>query len=179
MNNKRSEQRIPLFRIGRVKETSKTLPEGLILITSYPVNPKSNLPENSYALKIEDSSMEPLLKPGNIAIFSKSEININAFEKVYLFGIRGQIPLVRKIIKDDEKNFGKENADISNKNYNVKPNRKSFMTPTPLHIPKSYVSPIPNSSHEMIFLKGLQEGASLEIFSSKDLLWKHPLICVY
>ncbi len=172
MSIKKPEQRIPLFRIGRINEINKTLPEGLILITSYPVDPKSNLPKDSYALKIEDSSMEPLLKPGSVAVFSKSETNINAFEKVYLLGFRDQLPKIRKIVKEDIHNSENKIKEMNSK-------RKSFMTPTPLHIPKSYVSPIPDSSHQMFFLKGLKEGASLEIFSLKDILWKHPLICVY
>jgi hypothetical protein len=52
------------------------------------------------------------------------------------------------------------------------------MTPTPLHIPESRVSPIPDSAHEMIYLKGLSENETLKVVPLRDVVWMHPLIAV-
>ncbi len=52
------------------------------------------------------------------------------------------------------------------------------MTPTPLHIPESQVSPIPDSAHEMIYLKGLNEDEALKVIPLRDVVWMHPLITV-
>ena len=52
------------------------------------------------------------------------------------------------------------------------------MTPTPLHIPESRVSPIPDSAHERIYLKSLEESASLMVLPLEDVIWMHPLILV-
>ena len=52
------------------------------------------------------------------------------------------------------------------------------MTPTPLHIPESRVSPIPDSAHEMIYLKGLNENEALKVVPLREVVWMHPLIAV-
>jgi len=52
------------------------------------------------------------------------------------------------------------------------------MTPTPLHIPDSQVSPIPDSAHEMIYLKGLNEHEGLRVVPLREVVWMHPLIIV-
>ena len=52
------------------------------------------------------------------------------------------------------------------------------MTPTPLHIPESQVSPIPDSAHEMIYLKRFNENENLQVIPLRDVVWMHPLIAV-
>jgi hypothetical protein len=52
------------------------------------------------------------------------------------------------------------------------------MTPTPLHIPGSRVSPIPGSAHEMLFLIPLSGEGPVEIAPLARVLYLHPLCAI-
>ncbi len=129
--------------------------------------------EGCYGVEMEDDSMSPLLKPGMVAIFSQSD-SAPAFKNIYSIGRKGDVPLVRKVVKNEipasEKNAVSPES--------LRPKRKSFMAPTPLHIPGSLVSPIAESTHETIYLKGLVEQDQMILVPKGNLLWMHPLVLV-
>jgi len=164
------------------------------------------LNEGCYGVKIEDESMTPVLKPGMVAVFS-SDDRMSALMKIYSIGRKGDVPLVRKVVKNEipasEKRALHNNGEDLNSSspqssppmeerrkplltsgekdvssLKRKQKRKSFMTPTPLHIPGSRVSPIAESTHQMIFLKSLANPEKLILVPGGNLLWMHPLVLI-
>lgn len=131
------------------------------------------LVEGCYGVEIEEDSIAPFLKTGMTAVFSPSD-SAQALKDIFSIGRKGESPLVRKVVK---------NEIIANEKNNVspeglRPKRKSFMTPTPLHIPGSRVSPIPESTHETIYFKGLENSEQLILVPRGNLLWMHPLVLI-
>jgi hypothetical protein len=131
------------------------------------------LDQQCYGVEIEDGSMAPVLNKGMVAIFSQNVKN-PALMNVFSIGRKGESPLVRKVVKNEITpkeidNFTEEGR---------KRLRKSFMTPTPLHIPGSRVSPIAESTHQTIFFKSLLNPEKLTLVSKGNLLWLHPLVLI-
>ena len=122
-----------------------------------------------YGVEIEDESMSPVLRTGMVAVFSQSDRS-PALENIYSIGLKDNDPVVRKVVKNEIPGTGK--------NDDSRPNRKSFMTPTPLHIPGSRVSPIADSTHQTIFLKALANPEKLILVPGGNLLWMHPLVLI-
>lgn len=131
------------------------------------------LAEGSYGVEIEDKSMAPVLKPGMVAVFSQRE-STPALMNIYSIGRKGDVPLVRKVVKNEIP--AKEKNDDTPES--LRPKRKSFMTPTPLHIPGSQVSPIAESTHQTIYLKGLENLDPMILVPKGNLLWMHPLVLI-
>jgi hypothetical protein len=127
----------------------------------------------SYGVTIEDESMAPALKMGWVAIFSQTT-DTPALMNIYSIGRKGDGPLVRTVVKNEIPGSGK--TDVSPES--IRPKRKSFMTPTPLHIPGSRVSPIAESTHQTIFLKSLKNPEKLILVPGGNLLWMHPLVLI-
>lgn len=126
-----------------------------------------------YGVKIEDESMAPELKPGTVVVFSQND-GTPALMNIYSIGRKGEVPLVRKVVKNEIPANG--DNDVSKES--LRPKRKSFMTPTPLHIPGSRVSPIAESTHQTIFLKSLKNPEKLTLVPGGNLLWMHPLVMI-
>ncbi len=131
------------------------------------------LADGCYGVEVEDESMTPVLKPGMVAVFSQID-STPALMNIYSIGRKGDVPLVRKVVKNEIP--GTENEGVSSEER--RPKRKSFMTPTPLHIPGSRVSPIAESTHQTIFLKGLKNPEKLVLVPNGNLLWMHPLVLI-
>jgi hypothetical protein len=131
------------------------------------------LVEGCYGVDIEDESMTPILKTGMTAVFSPSN-SAQALKDIYSIGQKGESPLVRKVVKNEI--IANEKTDVHSES--LRPKRKSFMTPTPLHIPGSRVSPIPESTHETIYFKGLENSEQLILVPRGNLLWMHPLVLI-
>ena len=129
--------------------------------------------EGCYGVKIEDDGMAPVLQPGMVAVFSQDNNPDLALENIFSFGRKGELPLMRKVIKNENRPAG--NAGINPGKGRV---RKSFMTPTPLHIPESRISPIAESTHRMIYFKRLAEPEELTLLPAGNLLWMHPLVLI-
>jgi hypothetical protein len=129
------------------------------------------LPEDCYGVKIEDESMAPVLRPGMVAVFSHSDGRESALKDIFSIGRKGELPVVRKVVRNEIHSDGKADSGKGRV-------RKSFMTPTPLHIPKSRVSPIAESTHQMIYYKGLAESEALTLLPAGNLLWMHPLVLI-
>lgn len=126
-----------------------------------------------YGVEVEDESMAPALKTGWVAIFSQTT-DTPAPMNIYSIGRKGDDPLVRTVVKNEIPGSG--NTNVSQKS--IRPKRKSFMTPTPLHIPGSRVSPIAESTHQTIFLKSLSHPEKLTLVPGGNLLWMHPLVLI-
>jgi len=175
--------RLPLFRIIQSEESSSTNlveNDGLVLISSLDVPTEKELPEGCYALKIQDSSGEPVLKGKKLGIFCKGNLKRAGVAQVFAVWIQGRTPQIIKIVKDDTGNDPADSPASEKKSEEASVNlrRKSFMTPTPLHVPDSRVSPIPKSAHEMIFLKGLRNGDPVNLVPVKDVLRMDPLVYI-
>ncbi|MBI5427350.1 MAG: hypothetical protein HZA02_03630 [Nitrospinae bacterium] len=121
----------------------------------------AGLPKNCYGALVEDRIMAPVLLPGMIGVFCPQSEGITAIQNIHAIGLLRGLPVIRKIVKH-EKPAGAR--------------RKSFMTPTPLHIPGSLVSPIAESTHQMVFLKKLDEVDGPIAIPAKDIVWTHPLV---
>ncbi len=175
--------RVPLYQI--LKESSgvpgpgETL-EGLERVSEIELSFGKEISEECYAMKIEEDSMAPVLKKNDVAVFAPQVEPGKALMNVFLVGIQNQPPRVRRVVKNetgrDPANFPKP-ATGSPTSY-INKRRKSFMTPTPLHIPESRVSPIPGSAHEMVYLKSLQPER-MSVVPAKEVLWMHPLIHIH
>jgi hypothetical protein len=127
-----------------------------------------------YGVLIESDEMDPVLPAEMVALFNPRADK--ARENIFLFGIRGQVPLIRKVLKKDgSKDEGR--ARFTGEQ-TPRPVRKSFMTPTPLHIPGARVSPIDDKTHEMILIKSLEASSQVQVVPTAKLLWMHPLVGV-
>lgn len=121
----------------------------------------AGLPKNCYGAVVEDRTMAPLLMPGMVGVFCPQSDGITAIENIHAIGLRKGLPVIRRIVKY-EKPAGMR--------------RKSFMTPTPLHIPSSRVSPIADSTHQMVFIEKLDEVEGPVVIPVKNIVWTHPLV---
>lgn len=177
------KMRVPLFQILNepcgVPESGKTR-EGLQRVSEIDLPLEEGLPESSYAIKIEEGAMVPMLKKTDIAVFDSLGDPNKAIRNVFIIGVQNQPPQVRMVVKNeagmDPANFLKPATGSSTSYINKR--RKSFMTPTPLHIPESRVSPIPGSAHEMVYLKSIRPER-LSVVPVKNVLWMHPLIYIH
>lgn len=174
--------RIPLLRIsGKVEQKAlmEELPQGLKLVSEVKVSILKDLPEQCYALEVPNIVKKSLESGNSLWIFGAGK-DIKPFNDIYVLGITGQEPFVCKVIKNDARSgsssSGKSSQGILSSR--VKNHRKSFMTPTPLHIPASRVSPIPDSAHEMIYLRSFNEKEALKVVPWQEVVWMHPLISV-
>jgi len=125
------------------------------------------LPDGCYAVAIEDDSMAPELKPGWIVIFRSSGSQEPMVQGIYAVWFKEGNPVIRKLIRNEKPSSGGAGR------------RKTFMTPTPLHIPGARVSPIPDSSHEMLFLQTPGEEKDLTVVPAEKVVWMHPLVYLY
>lgn len=175
--------RIPLLRLARrpvlLDNMAEPL-EGLELVTSIDIQPAATLPGTCYALKMEDDAAAPDLPQGRIGVFCRERDGLAALHQVYLVQIRDERPRVHKLLKSDPEHNRKSSGlqDPSATPARLRQRRKSFMTPTPLHLPESRVSPIPDSAHAMIYLKSPEAGGPMRVVPSRDVLWMHPLVYI-
>lgn len=124
--------------------------------------------------------MAPVLPKGAIGIFSSAG-GEQARENIFLIGIQNKPPVIRKLVKNDDtaNDKGAGVGREGNSAPGVRKKRKSFMATTPLHIPDSQVSPIPGSTHGMIFFRALKEPGEFSTAAAKDVIWMHPLVSIW
>lgn len=134
------------------------------IIPSTKMQMAGQAPAGCYGVRIEEGGMAPTLEKGMTAVFSYEEPGHAAVENIFCVGMKGQTPMIRKLVK-------KEGKGLS-------PRRKSFMTPTPLHIPDSKVSPIADSTHQRVILKSLNSGDPLMLVPVENVVWMHPLVAI-
>lgn len=114
-----------------------------------------------YALLVGEESPVPALGRGSLAVFSTA--GGEALHGVYSLALRGGEPCMRRRLSRPAETGAAARP------------RKSFMTPTPLHIPDSRVSPIPDAAHEMLFLAPLSGDGPVDIVPLSRALYLHPL----
>lgn len=174
--------RIPLVEIsGKVKLEGQVeeLPQGLKQISEVDISVPQDLPGPYYALEIPNIVKESVGLKNSLGIFGSGKEGA-VLDDIYVVGLTGREPLICKVIKNDARSASSHQGESSQSisSSRVKNRRKSFMTPTPLHIPESQVSPIPDSAHEMIYLKGFNENETLQVIPLRDVVWMLPLIAV-
>ena len=121
------------------------------------------LPNFSYGIEVKDPSMVTYFGRNTIAIFSKSDFP--AQDNIFLVGLKRKPPFIGKLLKNESEVEGLQ--------------RKTFMTPTPLHVPESKTSPIADSLHHNLIFKGLSEPQGTRFIQESNICWRHPLICVH
>ena len=170
--------RVPLLEISeRVKREDRSgeLPQGLKRISEVEVPVTGSLPEYGFALVVPNipvNSAEPGMSLGIFGV----ERGVGALNDIFVLGLEGQKPLVQKVVKTDVPSSSHNHEASSLSSSRMKNRRKSFMTPTPLHIPESKVSPIPDSVHEMLYIKDLNADAPLKVVPSREVVWMRPLV---
>ena len=120
------------------------------------------LPNFSYGIEVKDPSMVTYFGRNTIAIFSKSDFP--AQDNIFLVGLKSKSPFIGKLLKNESEKEGE--------------GRKTFMTPTPLHIPESKTSPIADSLHHNLIFKVLSDPPGTRFVQQSSIVWKHPLIFV-
>ena len=121
------------------------------------------LPNFSYGIEIKDPSMVTYFGRNAIAIFSKSDVSPQ--DNIFLVGLKSKSPFIGKLLKNESEVEGAE--------------RKTFMTPTPLHVPESKTSPIADSLHHNLIFKGLSEPQGTRFIQESNIFWRHPLIYIH
>ncbi len=120
------------------------------------------LPDCSYGIEIKDSPLSSYFGVNTIALFSKEDSP--ALDNIFLVGLKSKPPFVGKLLKDESDSEGQ--------------GRKTFMTPTPLHIPESKTSPIADSLHHSFIFKVLSNPKGTRFVQQSTIAWKHSLIFV-
>ncbi|MFQ5451058.1 MAG: hypothetical protein ACE5E9_10545 [Nitrospinaceae bacterium] len=176
----------PVIAVPLIRFSSPPFREGfdlgedgvdLSLFPSIRIPLSLKIPDPSYGVVIEDENMAPVLKMGMTAVFSRGAALAEARNQVYSIGRKGGVPLVRRVVRNDLQTDGTAVIGSSmGKGGGSPKRRKSFMTPTPLHVPESRVSPIAPFSHGMIFLKKLCDPDRLTVLPLAKVAWMHPLV---
>ena len=120
------------------------------------------LPDCSYAIELKDASLSSYFGENTLAIFSKTDSP--ALDNIFLDGLKGKPPFIGRLLKNESETEGQ--------------GRKTFMTPTPLHIPDSKTSPIADSLHHTFIFKVLSKPQRTQFVQQSNINWKHPLIVV-
>lgn len=126
------------------------------------------VPTPCFVLELPDK-IEKSVEPGKKMGIFGPEGDASSLNDIYLLGVRGRPAGLCRLVKRD--------SPSGTTNRGNRP-RKSFMTPTPLHIPESRVSPIPESSHEMIYIREFSGDESVKVIPLREVVWMHPLIHV-
>ena len=121
------------------------------------------LPNFSYGIEIKDSSMSTYFGRNTVAIFSKSDLP--AQDNIFFVGLKRKPPFIGKLLKNESEVEGLQ--------------RKTFMTPTPLHVPESKTSPIADSLHHNLIFKALSQPQGTRFIQQSNICWRHPLVFVH
>ncbi len=117
-----------------------------------------------YAVLIEEDGGGALVPSGGLALFRTAAGE--AVDDVFALAVRdGGVSICRLIARPT----GAEGEGRV---------RKSFMTPTPLHVPGSRISPIPRSAHDMLFHVPLSGRGPVAVVPPSRVLFLHPLVAV-
>jgi hypothetical protein len=164
-----STQAINMVRIPLI---SFLLPVDRLDLAHQPViEINADIKPGCFVVRIEDHVMVPVLNPGALAVFSTERAEATA--GIYAIGPKAETPIIRKVIRSGGQNEGSGGPPGKPASVRV---RKSFMTPTPLHIPGSRVSPIHDSTHHMLFLQAFNGENPVQLVRSSDIQWMYPLV---
>ena len=135
--------------------------------------PKNIKQQSVYGVLLTHSVSVLGYPENSIFIFNKDSKNEANLDRLHCAGIWNRPPMIVKLISNSSLEKSQNPARFSI------PRRKSFMTPTPLHIPSSKVSPIPSSSHALTILQPINPKKKLIAVLPDNLLWLHPLVYVH
>ena len=107
----------------------------------------TDLPAGCFALDLQDMGMSSRLGKSGAAIFSRRFGE--ALDGFYLLKKSGGGLLFCRLVRTESRDQESPRFRPSR--------RKSFMTPTPLHVPGSRVSPIPDFTHAVFYLEPVGE----------------------
>ncbi len=139
--------RVPKIRLDEV-ETFLDLAEAERTVQSWEEIDEV-LPKGSFALEAGEFKMPSPLPAKGAVFFATRFESAEGLEQMYLVRNPGQTPQLCRLVRSEEEAAGKHVFRASR--------RKSFMTPTPLHLPSSKVSPIPDYTHAVFYLKPMDE----------------------
>jgi hypothetical protein len=159
---------VPLIRLQDVEaflEGSQTDGESSPRILKV----EAPIPDSCFALEstnIEESSAIPAR---GIGVFAVGFGKFDAVDQVFLLRCSPENPRLCRMVRSEQEVGAGEVFRASR--------RKSFMTPTPLHIPTSQVSPIPDYTHSVFCLK-IYGQEKLEVVSTDQSARLLPLVSV-
>ncbi|GEM_PF-2448580 len=165
------EFKLPIYKIDQISHLSKNDDNSPNLkCTKLSFSPDIKLSEYNFGVRIDSNIFQPEFYFGDILIFSKIESD-KALQNIYLFLTEESEPLIGEIINTQEKttNISPKKDQSSSNKYRLA-RRKNFMTPTPLHIPTSQISPVADSSHERVLIRPI--GNEKQFIS---ILWQKTI----
>ncbi len=125
--------------------------------------------DSCFALESTDIGESSAIPARGIGIFAGGFGKVNAVDQVFLLRCPPENPRLCRMVRSEQQVGAGEVFRASR--------RKSFMTPTPLHIPTSRVSPIPDYTHSVFYLK-LYDQEKLEVVSTDQSARLLPLVSV-
>ncbi len=141
--------------------------------------PNLELSEQNFGIHIKTNDFQPDFYSGDTIVFSKKESEL-ALQNIYLFITKNRKPIIGEIIHrpDSKKNSSNELHKLNSTEYR-KARRKSFMTPTPLHIPTSQISPVADSSHERILIRPVGQKQQLSSIFRQKSIYSFPMVFIH
>ncbi|QPJ62966.1 MAG: hypothetical protein G3M70_14215 [Candidatus Nitronauta litoralis] len=157
---------IPLVRLRDVEALIGSSGEdnGDVLPQTYVDSP---IPEDCFAISPQDISNKLPFYGQGVPVFAKQFETCEPVDQIFLLRFSPEIPHFCRMVRSEQK-AGAGEVFRSTR-------RKSFMTPTPLHIPTSKVSPIPDYTHSFFYLK-LYDRENLEVVSTSQSNRLLPLV---
>jgi hypothetical protein len=164
-------------QISQLGQNTKNSPVLENVTLSFP--PNIELSEYNFGVKIDTNNFQPEFFSGDTIIFSKKESK-SALQNIYLFITDDNKTIIGEIIhKPDAKfNISSELNKSGPTEYRIA-RRKSFMTPTPLHIPTSQISPVADSSHERILICPVGDKKQLVSVPPQKIIYKFPMVFIH
>ncbi len=127
-----------------------------------------SFPAGCFGVEIIGDALEPEFSSKTVPVFARPTSDRAALDQVYLFLSPEKTSVLCRLVRSEEE--GRQSYRSSR--------RKSFMTPTPLHIPTSQVSPIPSYTHASHYLKPLDASPVIVTPAGQSarlcpLVWVH------
>ncbi len=137
---------------------------------------KKEINDTCYGVLVENEDYLPILRLQDTGVFCPMN-SLEAIEKVYTIGFRDDSIKILKILNiQANKNQIAKKSNSKGAGGRLYSTRKSFLTPTPLHIPGSRVKPLKEPENDNFMVKGLNRDSKLEWVSKSEVLWFHPLV---
>lgn len=160
--------------LGRNNEKHPAL-ENVTL--SFP--PSMELSEYNFGVQIDTNNFQPDFFSGDTIIFSKKESE-SALQNIHLFITEEKKTIIGEIIHKPRTNHNiSPGFDKSDTTEYRKARRKSFMTPTPLHIPTSQISPVAESSHERLLIRPIGEKKQVVSIPPQKNIYTFPMVFIH
>ncbi|MFQ5482711.1 MAG: hypothetical protein ACE5ER_08125, partial [Nitrospinaceae bacterium] len=135
------------------------------------VDVPATLPAGCYGIPADGMAAAPPLPAAGVMVFCRDGDLKQAWRRLFLVGVKGRAPGIRQLVRCED-----PAVDAAAPVPVRPPRRKSFMTPTPLHIPASRISPIPGETHAGYYFKRLEPPAAVEVVPVAAGEWMHPMV---